>query len=703
VGRWQGRLAWGLCAVTFVGIVVNAALLASAPGPLLTVDDFLNGFPIIGLGTVAAAAVGALIVSRQPNHRIGRLFSVGALGTALNLAVAEYGVRVLRQGDLGPVWAGRLAIWAATPFNAVYTLTLLAILLLLVPDGRLPSRRWRPVLVLPILSLALHAAAVMSVPPAHVSIDASPDRLSTVTVIIEVASEILLVLALPAAGAALIRRLRAAHGEQRQQLRWIATSAVGVAVGVVTAATVGVLYWGERGPWIAVVPLYLAYLSVPLCTGLAILRYRLYDIDVIINRAVVLAVLALFVTAGYVAVVVVIGAALGRPVAGRFWPSLAAIAVVALAFQPLRSRLLRWADRLVYGERAVPYEALAEFSHRIGAAASPADLLPLFARAAADSVGARRALVHLEVPGTSGLSAIWPEGADGADERDAAVSGQRGVEFVVAERGERMGVLAVTMPPGRALRRDEQRLLEGFTEQAGLALRNVRLDAQLQARVAQAAAQSEALEQSRRRLLGARDAERQRVAATINRTVLSRLEPLVPALESQRRAGVPGAVELLGRLDAATSATLDALREITRGLFPAVLSRRGLAAALRAHLAAIGAVDVLRVQPVVERGRFAAETEAAGFFCCLAGLADLARPASVELCLRDGMLVLDVAGPAAPLDRAASAPRQGAWFAEPLLLADRVEAAGGWLRREYGPDGTLTVHAELPAKVPSPA
>jgi hypothetical protein len=155
------------------------------------------------------------------------------------------------------------------------------------------------------------------------------------------------------------------------------------------------------------------------CAGVAILRYRLYDIDLIINRAFALAVLVTFVTAGYIAAVVLIGAVLGRRVEGRFWPSLVAIAVVALAFQPVRSRVLRWADRLVYGQRAVPYEALADFSRRIGGTASPDELLPLFAEAAALSVGARRARVDVDVPGTSGLSVSWPTDAEGADDQPA--------------------------------------------------------------------------------------------------------------------------------------------------------------------------------------------------------------------------------------------------------------------------------------------
>lgn len=696
MGRWQGRLAWFLCGAAVLATGTQTVLFASSDAPLLAADSVQRGFPIAAVAVVAWAVVGALILSRYPHHRLGWLLTLCAFGTAVGVAADAYGVRVLRDGDLGPAWAGHLAIWTSLLLNTPFALLLLAMFFLLVPDGRLPSRRWWPALALPAFGLVLWVAGMMSVAPGRLGPDYDiTGEVGSVTLVLVLAPQIAVLPALLVAGVALVRRLRAARGEQRQQLRWIATSAVAMVVGTAIIAAAALLYPDPVGqvPWYATIPLVLAFAAVPVCTGIAILRYRLYDIDVIINRAVVLAVVVAFVTVGYVAVVVLLGAALGRRAEGRFWPSLLAIAVVALAFQPVRCRVVRWADRLVYGRQAVPYEALADFSRRIGAAASPGELLPLFAEASARGVGARRARVDVDVPGTSGLSVCWPDGDDGGDGPAAA--------FAVTDRGERIGVLAVTMPPGRALRREEQRLLEGFAGQAGLALRNVRLETQLRARVADAAAQSSALEASRRRLLGARDAERQRVAATINRSVLARLTPLLPALESGWRVGPQQAADVLDRLDAATGATLDALRQVTRGLFPTVLTRRGLVPALRTHLATIGAVEVLQVQPEVEHSRLPTATEAAAYFCCLAALAELTRATSLRLDLRDGLLVIDVGGPAAEADGAAPAPPPQARYAGPALV-DRVEAAGGCIHRDRRPDGTIALYAELPTPAPSP-
>jgi signal transduction histidine kinase len=668
-------------------------------GPLFTVAHLNAGFPTTTAAAIAAAGVGGLIVGRYPRHPIGWLFTVGASGLAAGLVADAY---ILSQvgGGLAQTWETRLAIKTSVLFGAPYTLALGALVFLLVPDGRLPSRRWRPALALPILGLVLHVATVVSLHPDRFSPGrVAGDYVGALTARLVVATTWAVLLSLPVAGWALVWRLRSSRGEQRQQLRWIAMSATLALLALARS-------WGGPVPWIATIPLLLAYLGVPVCTGVAILRYRLYDIDLIINRAVLLLAVAAFVTAAYVAVVVVIGAALGREAQGKFWPSLVALIVIALAFQPLRHRMLRWADRLVYGPRAEPYEALAEFSRQIGTAASPAELLPLFVQAAANRAGAFQARAHVDVPGTSGLSASWPDAADRPGELPS-------VELPITHRGERLGALVLTMPPGRPLRNDEQRLLERFAEQAGLGLSNVRLEAQLRARVAQAVAQSTALEASRRRLLGARDVERRRVAATLDRVVLAPLQSLVPQLNPDG-ISAEAAVSLLRRLDAATGDALNSLRQMTHGVFPTVLSRRGLVPAIRDELARIRAAGVLQVEPEVEESRFPAAIEVAGYFCCLGALSTVTAPLAVRMALANGLLLIDIAGTATgpvswvpqttvPSGADHPVPTATKWFVEPAALVDRVEAVGGSLRRDSRPWGGCVVHIELPVAKHLPA
>src|SRR5207253_2564956 len=138
-----------------------------------------------------------------------------------------------------------------------------------------------------------------------------------------------------------------------------------------------------------------AFAFVPLAIGFAVLKYRLYDIDVVINKTVVYGLLAGFITAVYVAIVVGLGALIG---AGSSKPNLGlsilATALVAVAFQPVRDRVQKLANRLVYGQRATPYEVLSEFSSRMAQSYAAEDLLPRMARILAEATGARAAVVR---------------------------------------------------------------------------------------------------------------------------------------------------------------------------------------------------------------------------------------------------------------------------------------------------------------------
>jgi len=673
------RRAWVLCLFTCLFIATYAALYLTSDFDLFSVAGVEEGLPALPLAVVLGAVVGALILSRYPHNLIGWLLSIGQAGSGLGLAAGAYAYRVLVEHELGPATTGHVAAWVSHLFGAAYALPLMCALFMLVPDGRLPSWRWRPVMAVVVASYALYAGVMLiAVPPlaATVKLDQTPT--GPVAQAFLDLSGFLLFIALLAAAAALAVRLRRSTGQQRQQLRWIMASAMLLAVGAVLLAALQATV-GPAQPWYAILPLYLGYASVPVCTGIAILRYRLYDIDVIISRAFMLAVLATFVTVGYVAVVVAIGAVLGTRVYGQFWPSLAALVLVALAFQPLRQRVLKVADRLVYGQRAAPYEALADFSRRLGRGPAPSELLPPLAEAVARGVGAAYARVSLDVPGAGGgVSVAWPDEADRVPD----------FEIEVRDRHESLGRIALTMPPGRGLLAAERRLLEDFAAQAGLAFRNLRLEAELRARVEQVGRQSAELAASRRRLLAAQDEERQRIAQIIQREVLTHLRPIPPALESLDVTDDAVAGEILARLEAATDASLDVLREVTRGLFPLVLMRQGLAAALRSHFARTGLSEVLRIAPPMEGRRFEQRAETAAYFCSLAVMRDVVMPARLALTIEDGNLVLEMTG---------GSPRPVRPVDERRAIVDRVEAVGGRVSEAGDPDGRFALRVEIPA------
>jgi hypothetical protein len=310
-------------------------------------------------------------------------------------------------------------------------------------------------------------------------------------------------------------------------------------------------------------PLHLAVVAVPIAAGLAVLRYRLYDIDVVLNRAIVLTVLTAFVAAGYVVVVVAIGWLVGAQAQGRFWPSLLATATIALAFQPVRRRVLRFADRLVYGPRAAPYEALADFSAGLDRAPSPGELTWRLAHGVGLAVGAGQVVVELELPDLAEAGASWT--------RDRPGRTSSGVETRVALRDRNDHVGWISVVTDSPLTADRRRLVEHLAHQAAAALRNAHLEAELSARVAELSRQAEELQRARRDLLAARDGERARLAMALDRRVVSHLATLPADLArlSVLVEQAPGdTAQVLGRHLEEVGRALEELRELTRGLAP---------------------------------------------------------------------------------------------------------------------------------------
>ena len=587
-------------------------------------------------------------VARHPRHRIGWLLCLGQAGAAVGLAAQTLGTAALPV--LPPLVAA--ATWLGPLLGASYALTLLAALLLLAPDGRLGSRPRRAVLVLLVASYGLRAVTLVLNP-------ATPSGLG-------VAADLGTTLGLVAAAVALLVRLRRARGEERQQLRWIVVAAATLALTLALMVGVGVAR-GALAPWPFQAAFYLGYLAVPVATGFAVLRYRLYDVDLVIGSAVRLAALAGFVVAGYVAVVVTLGEVLRRGTG--VWASLAAYVVVALAFQPLRRRIDTLADRIVHGSRAAPYDSLAAFTR--GLDAGRPHLLEGIARACAEVAGAHRASATVSVPGAPDLTGWWPTPA--TDEPRLTIP--------VEHRGERLGRIELAFPPGRSPSRAERRLLGEFAAQTGLAFRNLALTAALEARAATLARDGEALAASRRRLQAAADTERSRIAAAIRHDVLTHLEPLPSALAELDLPHADDTQERLQEMEEATARAVDALRAITGGVLPPLLARRGLRAALEALSRQPPDPPTLVVTGLDGR-RFSTAVEAAVYSCCADAVRNMLPGAALTVDVRDDRLAVTVRG----------RPGDGAGWQH---LADRIEALDGELTVVALADGSV-VRATVP-------
>jgi signal transduction histidine kinase len=418
---------------------------------------------------------------------------------------------------------------------------------------------------------------------------------------------------------------------------------------------------------------------------------RLSDIDVVVNKTVVYGSLAAFIAIVYVAIVVGAGSLLGSGDEPNVGLQVAATAVVAVAFQPVRQRVQRLANRLVFGERATPYEVMTDFAERIAGALSLEDALPQMADAAARGVGATSATIRLFLPDGSERTVTSPI--------DAQPDGEtRSVDVV--HGGERVGSLSVAKRAGEPLTPAEEVLLSDVAAQAGLALRNVGLTFELEERLRQIELQAEQLRQSRQRLVTARDVQRRRLERDVREGAQRQLERIGSHLR-EALALLEGngerAAELLEQIETETGLALDRLRDLARGIFPPLLADEGIAPALEAHIRKLGGPGELSNQ--LNGARFDPDIEAAVYFCCVQALQNAVRHApgsrvEVTIALRDDDLVFSVRDYGAGFDPGRI--RRGMGFE---IMHDRMEALGGTLEVVSSPGSGTTVNGRVPARV----
>lgn len=368
-------------------VLVTSILLAVAAAGWLTSTDpsaqWRSAQPFSLLSAVVFTALGALIVPRRPGNPVGWLFQVIGLVAAVAFAAASWS----RSPPLG--WLGQWTPWLAYG--------LLPLPLLLFPDGRLPGRRWRVLVVAGVAGVVVPAAAL-----AVAALDQPSTLLTEVdTAVLPRARAALgvaavgvglTVVSMVGALVALWRRWRTGSGEGRQQLKWLAAGAAisAVALGLETAAT--------PGAWVV------AAVAVPAAATVAILRHRLWDVDLFLRRSVVYGVLTAFVVVAYALLVNILGAIFDDW--RGYSRSVVATAAVAAAFHPIQIRVQRLVDRLLFGDRADPYAAVTRVSRSLedsaARSADPVGMLRGIAEAVA--IALQLPYVALQVDGPTGLA-----------------------------------------------------------------------------------------------------------------------------------------------------------------------------------------------------------------------------------------------------------------------------------------------------------
>lgn len=700
-------LAWSVFVLCMVLVLVNLAVAWAARNDVASGGwDGSGGFGqnlVLSVVVAAFPVAGILIATRRPGNAIAWiLLLIGVCWTLPTSPYTEYSY-LIHPLPLSN-WVLAFGQWTWVPAIGLIG----TYLLLLYPDGHLPSPRWRWLGWLSGLTLAVASALILVSPGliptglAHPAGIHNPFEFAFLVHVPQLEGVVALVpICIVLCAASLVVRFRRSRGLERQQLKWLAFAASIVAVAYLFVMAVSLPKSFADAPtpaWINTAQnmVLVTFVFFPVAIGFAVLRYHLYDIDVVISKTVMFGTLAVFITAVYVAVVVGLGALLDDPHDPAL--SIAATAVVALAFGPVRERVRRFANRLVYGRRATPYEVMAGFSRRVGGMLSDDEVLPGMAEAAARGVGASVARVQVILPTGAVQDEVWP--------RDAALPDSFDRSLQVRYQGEPVGELHVAKPPGEPLTPAEDRLLTDLAAQAGLALHNVRLARELTMKADELATQSAALRVSRERLVTARDAQRRGLERDIRDGPARQLDRIATGLDEAgglAPTDPAAAARLLEQMTEEVNATLEGLRNLARGIFPPLLGDKGIVPALEAHIRKIGAEAVVAADPGVAGARFDPDVEAAVYFCCLQALQNVIRhaddaSATISLAREGDELRIEIRDEGVGFDARSRPPGMGI-----QIMQDRVDALEGTLAITSAPGAGTSVRVRLPLRALAPA
>jgi two-component system NarL family sensor kinase len=674
---------WGsVCALSLLLIVLTVAF------HLVTrYNWYFNGShqpwrteTVEALGVLGVPLLGALIVWRQPTNRYGWVWCVLGLAVAVRGAAFAYQVwawyvEPIQLGGFESAWLGTVTDTLA--------LGLVPLVLVLFPDGRPPSPRWRPVVWVTMVVAALWTLSTAvapgemfgGTPNLIVSLDGPPAELAR-----WLEAELLWpVLLLTAVGAlSLLARLRRGHGRQRQQVKWLAYAAV-----LLTATLVAELIWQPTGLlrnlhlWhptglARTIPVAIALWAVYVAIGIAIFRHRLYDIDRLINRTVVYGLLTAGGVGVYVAVVKLAEWLLREGVG--LGGSLVATAVIAVGFAPARDHLQRWVDRRLYGERHDPVRAMARLGERLRDAPG-GDVLAEVLQTVCETLRLPSASLRAE---------------DGVEVAAYGRPGTASASIPLEHEGQQVGALLVTPRTGeQTLGPADRRVLGVLAAPVAVALHAVLL--------------SQELQRSRERLVAAREEERRRLRRDLHDGLGPTLTAVTLKADAARSvlATAPDRADsLLAELRGDAKQAIGDLRRIIYDLRPASLDELGLLGALSEQVDRFGRQGLsIIVQAPPALPVLPAAVEVAAYRIVTEALTNIARHAhasraSVTVSVDDGFC-LDVQDDGTARTTNGDGWRPGIGMQS---MAERVAEVGGTLQAGPTPSGGR-VHANLPLEL----
>ena len=644
--------AWGVFGLTCVLVAVGGWLSAGAGAGRGQVQ------PADAVLALAFTATGALIVNRRRGNGLGWLALLMGL-SGVDYAADSYSRWAMEHAAPGAAWAGWLGLWTWAPA----WLALGTVFLLLIPDGRLPSDRWRPLLVAAWVVIALFTAVAAVLPPQAAGSPANPVALSALAGMarhgLAVVLALLLVVALGCL-AGLGSRLRGSAGVVRLQLAWICAGAV---IGIAAIFGGAVLPAG----WVTPVQSAGA-LALPVCLGVAVLRHNLYDIDPVLRRSLTYGLLAGALGLTALGLVTLGGLLVGS---GRPVVTVVAAIIIAVAVNPFYRVVSRAVDRMLYGARGDPYTVLTVLGRRLAATTNPGQVLEALAEAAAQMVRSPYAVAEA----AGGLLRVgW------GTPQDVAIS------IPLTFQGAALGWLRLAArSPGEPFDPRDRQLLADTAAQAGAAVCAAVTELDLRA--------------AREHLVTSREEERRQLRRDLHDglgPVLAGLGFTAEAAARALPASPERAAQLLSAVRQQASTAVTTVRQISRELRPAPLAELGLADAIRrlAEPAGEAGMEVTVCIPG-DLPELPAATEVAAYHIAAEAIANALRHSratrlTVELRRAQARLALQVTddGTGMPAERG-----EGVGLAS---MRQRAEELGGtWSVRSAAGTGT-TVEASFP-------
>jgi signal transduction histidine kinase len=635
---------------------------------------------------VVYGGVGMLMASKHPANPLGWLFcGIGATLGSSAFASAYANIGSTRGLGSGNALGSEVAAWFVVLVPAAMLAFTLPVFLMLFPDGRLLSRRWKAGVALAavasgswILGLIAQVHDVSGLLAPN-WIDAIPmvHAYVGVAIVATVASALVGL-------ASLIVRYRAATGEARSQLQFLT-----MMLGTMAVATLLALPLSWFGFVLAMlIDGFGILVGIPTATAVAVLTFGLYDVGFVLRKGIVSGLL----TAAFVALFAMLTFVLGGMSVGVVGLADSPVSltirglIIGLAVGPLRRLAVRLSRRIVFGARATPYQVLTTFSDRLGETYATDDVLVRLAGLLSEAVGAQEAGVWLRLGDSLRLEASVPMRATDirAMAGDALPDTLPGHAFEVRDRGDLLGAITVVMPANDPMNKAKESLVRDLASQAGLVLRNVQLIAELR--------------ESRRRIVAAQDERAKKLERNIHDGAQQQLVALSVRLglaEQQAKRDPAGTKSLLAELRADAATALDDLRDLARGIYPPLLVDKGLATAIEGQ-ARKAPVPTAVTSDLVDR--YPEEMESAVYFCCLEAMQNIAKyaeasSASVRLSNSDGELRFEVCDDGRGFD-----PKTNNRGTGLQGMADRLAALGGELEVRSAPGRGTEVEGRLPVR-----